>query len=97
MKLKSIVFKPNINIMSIEAKLFAIRCGINQTTNSSGISKIIIITNSIHAAKKFLTHLPILTRVIQLLSLRNFEFFLLPSGELNQILGMSQSLQLVSP
>jgi len=32
-------------------ELFVIRCGINQATNSTGISKIIIITNSIHATR----------------------------------------------
>ena len=62
-----------VNVTSTEAKLFVIRCGINQATNSSGISKIIIATNSIHTMKKILTCLPILTRVIQLLSLRNFK------------------------
>ena len=41
-----------VNIMSTEAKLFTIRCGINQATNSSGILKIIVITDSIHARKK---------------------------------------------
>jgi len=40
------------NITSTEAKLFAIRCGINQAVNLPGISKIVIITNSLHAAKK---------------------------------------------
>ena len=39
-----------INIMSTETELFAIRCGINQATNSSGIFKIIVIMDSIHAA-----------------------------------------------
>ena len=42
-----------VNVLSIKAKLFAIRCGINQTTNSCGISKIIVITDSIHAVKFF--------------------------------------------
>ena len=42
-----------VNVLSTEAELFAIRCGINQTTNSSGISKIIVITDSIHAVKIF--------------------------------------------
>jgi len=64
-----------VNVSSTEAKLFAIRCGINQSTNSSGISKIIVVTNSIHIMKKFLTHLPILTRATQFLFLRNFELF----------------------
>ena len=41
-----------VNFNIIEAKLFAIRCGINQATSSSEISKIVVITNSIHAAKK---------------------------------------------
>jgi len=41
-----------VKVTSIEAELFAIRCGINQAINSTGISKIIIITDSIHAARK---------------------------------------------
>ena len=41
-----------VNVMSTEAELFAIRCGINQATNHNDISKIIIVTNSIHAARK---------------------------------------------
>ena len=39
-------------ITSTEAELFAIRCGINQACNKKSIFKIIIITDSIHAAKK---------------------------------------------
>jgi len=41
-----------VNITLIEAELFSIRCGINQATNISGISKIIVITDSIHAARR---------------------------------------------
>ena len=41
-----------INIMSIEAELFAIRCGINQATHLNSISKIIIVTDLIHVARK---------------------------------------------
>ena len=41
-----------VNITSTEAELFVIRCSINQATNSAGISKIIIITNSIHTVRK---------------------------------------------
>ena len=41
-----------VNITSTEAKLFAIRCSVNQATNSSDISKIIVIMDSIHAARK---------------------------------------------
>ena len=41
-----------VNVTSTEAKLFAIRCGINQATNSTGISKIIIVTDLIHATRK---------------------------------------------
>jgi len=37
--------------MSTEAELFAIRCSINQATNSISISKIIIVTNSIHVTR----------------------------------------------
>jgi len=44
--------------MSIEAKLFAIRCGINQATQLQELNKIIIITNSIHSTKKIFDYLP---------------------------------------
>jgi len=36
-----------VNVMSMEAELFTIRCGINQATTISDISKIIIIMDSI--------------------------------------------------
>jgi len=39
-------------ITSTEAELFAIRCGINQAYIKEGVSKIIVVTNSIHAVKK---------------------------------------------
>ena len=41
-----------INITSSEAEFFAIRCGINHTVLSYETSKIIIVTDSIHVAKK---------------------------------------------
>ena len=39
-------------IMTTEAKLFAIRYSINQACTKENVSKIIIVTNSIHVAKK---------------------------------------------
>jgi len=39
-------------VTSIEAEMFAIRCGINQATSKTNISKIVVITDSIHAAKR---------------------------------------------
>ena len=39
-------------VMSTEAELFAIRCSINQACIKENVFKIIVITNSIHAAKK---------------------------------------------
>ena len=39
-------------VTSSEAELFAMRCGINQACNKDNISKIIIITDSIHSAKR---------------------------------------------
>ena len=39
-------------VTSMEAELFAIRYGINQACIKEGVSKIIIVTDSIHAAKK---------------------------------------------
>ena len=41
-----------VNITSTEAELFTIRCSINQATNSTSISKIIVITNLIHTVRK---------------------------------------------
>jgi len=41
-----------INVTTSEAEFFAIRCGIIQAVCSHEISKIIIVTDSIHAAKK---------------------------------------------
>jgi len=39
-------------VTSMEAELFAIRCGINQACSINNVSKIVIVTDSIHAAKK---------------------------------------------
>ena len=47
-------------VTSSEAELFTIRCDINQASSKENISKIIVITNSIHVAKKIfdpLSHL----------------------------------------
>jgi len=41
-----------VHVTSTEAELFAMRCSINQASNHNNISKIIIITNSIHVARK---------------------------------------------
>jgi len=41
-----------IFVTSMEAELFAIRYGINQACIKEGVSKIIIVTDSIHAAEK---------------------------------------------
>jgi len=41
-----------INTTSTEAEFFALRCGINQSAHLKNISKIIVITDSIHIAKK---------------------------------------------
>ena len=38
-------------VTSSEAELFAMRCGINQACNKDNISKIVVITDSIHSAK----------------------------------------------
>ena len=39
-------------VTTTDAELFAIRCGINQACSLNNVSKIIIVTDSIHAAKK---------------------------------------------
>ena len=41
-----------MNVMSTEAKLFAVRCGINQAINTDNISKVKVITDSLHSVKK---------------------------------------------
>jgi len=41
-----------VNVTSTEVELFAIRCSINQATCNNEISKIIVITDSIHTARK---------------------------------------------
>ena len=40
-------------VTSTEAELFAIRCSINQACSKNNVSKIIVVTDSIHTAKKF--------------------------------------------
>ena len=39
-------------VTSSEAELFAIRCGINQVCSLNNVSKIVVVTDSIHMAKK---------------------------------------------
>jgi len=41
-----------VHVISIEAKLFTIRCSINQAMNYNDILKIIIVTDLIHAIRK---------------------------------------------
>ena len=41
-----------VNITSTEAKLFTIRCGVNQAISISNIKHIVVITDSLYAAKK---------------------------------------------
>ena len=41
-----------VHITSTKVELFAIRYDINQTTNFNNISKIIVVTNPIYAARK---------------------------------------------
>jgi len=41
-----------VNITNTEAEFFTIRCSINQAAHLQNISKIIVVTDSIHAAKK---------------------------------------------
>jgi len=62
-------------ITSSEAKLFAIRCSITQALPKENVSKIIIITDSIHVAKKIfnpLSHLLQSQSVAILEDLRQF-------------------------
>ena len=45
-----------VNITTTEAELFTIRCGINQAIHVANILCIIVITDAIHLAKKYLTY-----------------------------------------
>jgi len=40
-----------VHVTSTEVELFAIRCGINQSLNVNNLSKIVVITDSIHMVK----------------------------------------------
>jgi len=57
-------------VTSLEAELFAMRCGINQACNKDNISKIIIITDSIHAVKLIFNSLshPFQSHLVAILS-----------------------------
>ena len=62
-------------VTSTEAELFAIRCGINQACNKENISKVIVITDSIHVAKKIFdtkSHLYQIYTLVILNELRQF-------------------------
>ena len=84
-----------INVTSSEAEFFAIRCGINQATHLHGISKIIVVMDSIHAAKNIFnpsSH-PLQKHVAFILN--DFrEFFYSSSREHDQILGMPKQKQM---
>ena len=67
-----------VNVTITEAKLFAIRYSINQATNLQGIRKIVVITNFIHSARKFLTILCISFKFIWYQSLMNLGDFSTP-------------------
>ena len=47
-----------VYITSTEAELFSIRCSINQACGQNNISKIVVITDSIHAAKRIFDNNP---------------------------------------
>ena len=64
-----------VHITNTEAELFAIKCGINQASNFDNMFKIIVITNSIHAARKIF-ELLVYSYQIQLAAiLSNFHSF----------------------
>ena len=65
-----------INVTSSEAKFFAIRCGIIQAICLHEISKIIVIMDSIHAAKKIFNLSSYMLQKQAILILKNLrEFF----------------------
>ena len=65
-----------VNVMTSEAKLFAIRYGINQATLLHEISKIIVVTDSIYVTKKiFDPSLHMLQKQAALILRNHREFF----------------------
>jgi len=46
-----------VNVTSTEAKLFTIRYGINQAISIPNINRIVVITNSLHAARRIFNSL----------------------------------------
>ena len=64
-----------VNILSTEAKLFVIRCGINQAIHFPNIKHIFVITDAIHTTKRIfdsLLHLYQIHSVAIFCKLRNF-------------------------
>jgi len=64
-----------VNITSTEAEFFAIRCGINQATHLQYVSKIIIVTSSIHMVRKIFNPLSHLLQKQVALILNNLRVF----------------------
>jgi len=62
-------------VTSTEAKMFTIRCSINQATARTNVSKIVIITDSIHAAKKIFDPSSHLFQIQLVAILENLCFF----------------------
>jgi len=62
-----------VNVMSTEAELFAIRCSINQATNSASISKSLSSPIQFMLQGRFLICHLILSKVMQPLSLKSFK------------------------
>ena len=69
-KLLMKTFHHAVHVTSTEAELFTIRYGINQSLNINSISKIVVITNFIHAVKKIFdpSVYPYQTQLVAILS-----------------------------
>jgi len=68
-------------VTSTEAELFAIRCSINQAYSKENISKIIVVTNSIHVAKKIFDNKSHLYQIYMTAILRELWQFFTTSQE----------------
>jgi len=62
-------------VTSAEAELFAIRCDINQASTKENISKIIVVTDSIHMAKKIFDPLSYLLQIHAVVILEELCYF----------------------
>ena len=87
-----------VHVTSTEAEIFTMRCSINQASNHNNISKIIIVTDSIHVARKIFNLSLYLFQVHSVAILTELRwFFLWHQNNSIEFWECPKSSQLVSP